>query len=390
MDERGAARLGWYALFSRGEADWLRLSETAAAAIRSQLPDLLGAAELIDGARHRKLRLPLQLPEHMHFSLLQGPLQTGAGQGEGQPGELLRAAPAPSPGTRAGGYMAPGGSADGGITLQVEMSAADMLDLIWRELRLPLLRPAADEWLGQPGLQREGWNKRGARSRLDRRRTLKEAIRRRSLQPQGPAFSNDDLRFRQLRQGPAPGPRACVFFVLDVSASMGPVERKLAKAFFYCVLHGLRQRYQQLDVHFLAHASAAWEFAEEEFFQVCGSGGTLASSAFTLALQLLGSQAGAGRNAYLFYASDGENFIEDRVAACHALATMTRCFNFLGYVEVLPGMPRMHQTEMRRLWDELVRHDKAAGASTLTEEGDIWQAIHQFFNSPAMTAQPAC
>jgi uncharacterized sporulation protein YeaH/YhbH (DUF444 family) len=60
-------------------------------------------------------------------------------------------------------------------------------------------------------LVREGWDKRGARSRLDRRRTVKEAIKRRAMQTNPVPFTNDDLRFRQLScaRGPAPARWCC-------------------------------------------------------------------------------------------------------------------------------------------------------------------------------------
>ena len=76
---------------------------------------------------------------------------------------------------------------------------------------------------------REGWDKRGVRSRLDRRRTMKEAIKRRSIQKDSPAIINEDLRFRQLTTRKQPATNAVIFFVLDASSSMGQEDRRLAK-----------------------------------------------------------------------------------------------------------------------------------------------------------------
>ena len=73
-----------------------------------------------------------------------------------------------------------------------------------------------------------GWDKRGARSRLDRRRTVKEAVKRRAIQTDPVPFSNDDLRFRQLVRRARPATNAVVLFALDVSGSMGETQRKLA------------------------------------------------------------------------------------------------------------------------------------------------------------------
>ena len=73
---------------------------------------------------------------------------------------------------------------------------------------------------------------------------------------------------------------AVVFFMLDVSGSMSDRDRKLAKTFFFWVVQGLRRQYRSLETVFVAHTTEAWEFNEQEFFQVSGSGGTVASTGF--------------------------------------------------------------------------------------------------------------
>ena len=66
------------------------------------------------------------------------------------------------------------------------------------ELKLPELKPKRAATLDEPDYVREGWDKRGARSRLDRRRTMKEAMKRHAVQEDAVHIVNDDLRFRQL------------------------------------------------------------------------------------------------------------------------------------------------------------------------------------------------
>jgi len=53
----------------------------------------------------------------------------------------------------------------------------------------------------------------------------------------------------------------------------GRAERQIAKTFFFWAIQGLRRQYRHLDLVFIAHTSEAWEFAEEEFFKVSGTGG---------------------------------------------------------------------------------------------------------------------
>jgi uncharacterized sporulation protein YeaH/YhbH (DUF444 family) len=227
---------------------------------------------------------------------------------------------------------------------------------------------------------REGYDKHGARSRLDRRLTVKEAIKRRAIQADPVPFTNEDLRFRQVVARQRPSSSAVILFVIDVSASMTQLERKLAKSFFFFALQGIRRNYSKVQTRFIAHTTRAWEFTEAEFFQVSGIGGTIASSAFRLVLDLVRTQFDpAANNVYMFYASDGENFTEDRIAATQSLTELSGLLNYIGYVETLPGLPRSLDTEMRRLCKELERQGMPIGNSVLSNPEDVWSALRQFF-----------
>jgi uncharacterized sporulation protein YeaH/YhbH (DUF444 family) len=180
-----------------------------------------------------------------------------------------------------------------------------------------------------------------------------------------------------------------VFFVIDVSASMTQLERKLAKSFFFFALQGIRRKYAKVQTRFVAHTTRAWEFSEAEFFQVSGSGGTIASSAFRLTLELVRTELDAAHeNVYMFYASDGENFTEDRGAASQALTELGGLLNYIGYVETLPGMPRSLDTEMRRLCNELERRGLPIGTSVLANPDDVWRALRKFFVQEAGCGHP--
>lgn len=367
----------WYDLFSRGARDWLRHNEKVRDAVRAHLPDLIAGPDLISGPQERSVQVPVRLLEHARFRLSDLRSGSGAGQGAGAPGDVLRPAR-----DEAGGEAGDqgGGNHDGQLRLLLEFSIDDIMDWLWEELRLPLLQPKRNAYIDDAELVREGWDKRGARSRLDRRRTVKEAIKRRAIQDHPVAFTNEDLRFRQLVMRNRPSSNAVVFFLVDVSASMTQAERKLAKAFFFLALQGIRRKYARVETRFIAHTTRAWEFSEADFFQVSGIGGTIASSAFRLTLELLRAGYDTSMyNAYLFYASDGENFTEDRGAAAQALSELGGLINYIGYVETLPGMPRSLETEMRRMCNELERRGMPVASSVLSNTEDIWKAIRKFF-----------
>ena len=371
----------WYDLFSRGARDWLRHKQKVREAVQAHLPDLIAGADLISGPQDRTVQVPVRLMEHARFRLADARSTTGAGQGEGRAGDVLRPSQPQQPHLGPDdGEQQGGGDQDGGVRLLLEFSIDDIMDWMWEELKLPQLKPKRNAVIEEQELVREGWDKRGARSRLDRRRTVKEAIKRRAIQTDPLAFTNEDLRFRQLVRRPRPSSNAVVFFVVDVSASMTQAERKLAKAFFFFALQGIRRSYAKVETRFIAHTTRAWEFSESEFFQVTGIGGTIASSAFRLTRELVrGKYDGGQYNSYMFYASDGENFTEDRGPATQSLTELAGLLNYIGYVETVPGMPRSLDTEIRRLCSELERRGMPVCNSVLAGTDDIWRALRKFF-----------
>ena len=366
----------WYDLFSRGARDWLRHNDKVRDAVQQHLPELIAGPDLITGPQERTVQVPVRLLEHARFKLADGRSQSGAGKGDVKPGDVLQQ-PQAEPGE---GERGDGGHDEGDVKLLLEFSIDDVMDWLWEELKLPDLKPKPASKVDEMELVREGWDKRGARSRLDRRRTIKEAIKRRAVQADPVPFTNDDLRFRQVVTRSKPSASAVILFVIDVSASMTQLERKLAKSFFFFALQGIRRKYARVETRFIAHTTHAWEFSESEFFQVSGIGGTIASSAFKLALELARSDyMAAQHNVYMFYASDGENFTEDRSAATEALTELGSLLNYIGYVETLPGIPRSLETEMRRLFSELERRGVPVSSSVLSSPDDVWRALRKFF-----------
>ncbi|RJF98493.1 DUF444 family protein [Noviherbaspirillum saxi] len=372
-----SAETPWYDLFSRGSRDWLRHNEKVREAVQQNLPNLVAGPDVITGSQDKTVQIPVKLLEHARFRLAESSSQThsSAGQGQGKPGDILRQAQ-PDMGDDDG----QGGNNEGEVKLMLEFKVDDIIDWLWEELQLPDLQPKRNSAVTDDEYVREGWDKHGVRARLDRRRTVKEAVKRRATQENPVPFTNDDLRFKQLVHRRKPATNAVVIFALDVSASMTDAERKLAKSFFFFVLQGIRRRYGKVETRFIAHTTQAWEFSESEFFNVSGTGGTGASTAFKMAHELVETEYDPSQyNGYLFYASDGENFTEDRVAATEYLTKLGKVLNFIGYVETVPGSPRTSETEMKMLCGEIERTGAPIGSSVLTRHEDVWKAIRKFF-----------
>lgn len=366
----------WYELFSRGARDWLRHDEKVRESVRQHLPQIIAGADVINhGAR--TVRVPVRMLEHYHFRLRRPEEAQGVGQGNAKPGDVL-ADPSRDQGSHDKG---PGGRDEGEIQLLLEIKIDDIVDWLWEEMQLPNLKarvgPSEEtDWI------REGWDRRGARSRLDRRRSFKELVKRRGVPGSPQTFTDDDLRYRQLARRRQPAVHAVVFFLLDVSGSMSDRDRKLAKTFFFWVVQGLRRAYRSLETVFVAHTTEAWEFSENEFFQVTGTGGTVASTGFAKVREIIDQRFNPGRsNIYLFYASDGDNSVSDHVEARGLLESIAKDACFSGYVEVSSGLSRHLATETGRLFAEIASEGFPVASYVLNDYDDVWGAVRHFFTA---------
>ena len=378
----------WYDLFSRGARDWLRHNEKVREAVRAQLPEMIAGADILSRPSSHTVQIPIRFLEHYRFRLNARSEESGVGQGGGRPHDVYQ----PGQG-QAGesGQAGAGGRGDGELRFLLELKIEDIVDWIWEELHLPDLKPRTSDALRDEDLVREGWSHHGPHSRLDRRRTLKEAIKRRHVQPEGAApFSDEDLRFRQLARRPRPATDAVVALVLDVSGSMDEERRKLAKSFFFWAVQGLRRQYgDTLELVFIAHTDQAWEFTEEQFFQATATGGTTASDAFRLALDIFNKRYPTRRyNHYLFYASDGENFADDSALADSLLCQLGDIVNFMGFVETPQNPHESGLSEMGRLFQSLESRNYPAGTYTVHERSDVWNAVRRFFQHEAAALAP--
>jgi hypothetical protein len=375
---KNASINGWYELFSRGARDWLRHNDKVRDAVRQQLPDIIAGADVL-GSGSRTVKVPVKMLEHYHFKLNQPQQQQGVGQGQAKAGDVLQQG-SPQGSDKDKGK---GSNEGGGIEFMLEFKVDDIVDWLWEEMQLPNLKARVGK-AEETDWMREGWDKKGARSRLDRRRSLREAVKRRAVQPGGPNFSDDDLRFRQLNQREQPSIQAVVFLLMDVSGSMTDADRKLAKTFFFWAIQGLKRQYRHLDTVFVAHTTEAFEFDEEKFFQVSGTGGTVTSTGLNKVQEIINERYSPSRyNIYLFYASDGDNYPEDRGIASDALKEIASVASYSGYIEVASSTPQHLNTEVGQLFRSIASSGKDAGSFAITKMEDIWEAVRHFFKHQA-------
>ena len=150
-----------------------------------------------------------------------------------------------------------------------------------------------------------------------------------------PFIDESDLRFAHIDQQPRPVTSAVIFCVMDVSGSMGDIEKDLAKRFFLLLYLFIHRQYRSVEIVFIKHHGEASECTEQEFFGAKEGGGTLVSPALDLVEEIIAERYPAEHwNIYLAQASDGDNAQDDnRFVQERALGLLPHLRNMF-YLEV--------------------------------------------------------
>lgn len=269
-----------------------------------------------------------------------------------------------------------GGSGAGVEVTEAKVRVEEVVRAVFQDLCLPewdptRSAPGGGEESGPADLCRAG-----PRSRWAWRATLKANLCRRAArgeQTVGPLLPEDLRFYREVRQ-PGETGGTVVFALMDTSGSMGSFEKYLAKTFFFWTVAFLRQREPRVEVVFLAHDVRAREVDETTFFHRGSSGGTVSSSAYRLALDLLAARYPRARyNAYAFHFSDGGNLTSDNATAVSLGQQLAAAVNRFGYGEI-------HDTD--RQPSPLYRGLEARGvpALLLRRPDEIGGALRRFFS----------
>lgn len=128
-------------------------------------------------------------------------------------------------------------------------------------------------------------------SNIDKKRTLIENLRRNANAGKSGigGISPDDLRYKTWNEVIKPQSNAVILALMDTSGSMGSFEKYCARSFFFWMTRFLRRKYEHVEIVFIAHHTEAKEVTEEEFFNRGESGGTICSSAYQKAIDIIDS-----------------------------------------------------------------------------------------------------
>lgn len=365
-----------WSLHRKGAMDQARHKEKVKEAIRENLADIVSEQSIITSDGKKIVRVPIRTLEEYKFRFdPNDQQQVGEGNGDSQVGDVLeRFGQGNNPGQ---GPQA--GDQPGIDYYEAELTIDELADMVFEDLCLPNLEEKRLQELESEAVRFTDIRKSGPYANLDKRRTIRENIKRNAKQgnPHFGEIKNDDLRFKTWERDVRRESNAVVIAMMDVSGSMGTFEKYVSRAFYYWMVRFLRTKYDNVKIVFVAHHTEAKEVSEEEFFTRGESGGTKASSAYQLALDLIGERFDpANWNIYPFHFSDGDNWPSDN-ELCRRLADelIAQCNEF-GYGEIRQGR-YSYQSTLMHTFQQL--SSPKFVTVTISDKAEVYPALRHFF-----------
>ncbi len=366
-----------WSLHRKGHQDQQRHMEKVKDAIKNNLPDLVSEESIIMSNGREVIKIPIRsLDEYKIRYNYDNSKHVGQGQGDSNVGDVV--AREPGRGNQQGnGQGKEAGDKPGNDYYEAEVSIEEIQNVLFKELELPNLQLKEKEDIKTEKIEFNDIRKKGLMGNVDKKRTILNALKRNAMlgKAEITPIHNDDLRFKTWDEVEKPESKAVVLAMMDTSGSMGSFEKYCARSFFFWMTRFLRSKYQTVEIEFIAHHTEAKVVTEEEFFTKGESGGTICSSAYIKALELIGEKYNPTRyNIYPVHFSDGENISMDNEKCLKLVGELMDVSSMFGYGEV--NQHNRFSTLMytyKKIEDEKFRHH------ILKKKSDVYDALKSFF-----------
>ncbi|GGK05912.1 UPF0229 protein [Lentibacillus kapialis] len=374
-----------WSLHRKGYQDQKRHMDKVKDAIRNNLPDLISEENIIMSNGRDIIKIPIRsLDEYKIRYNYNKSKHVGQGDGDSEVGDVIARDPnGGDKGKSGSGKGKKAGDAPGNDYYEAEVSMAELEEALFKELELPDLKQKEEAEVTTEKVEFNDVRKKGLMGNVDKKRTILTALKRNAIEgePQITPIYNDDLRFKTWNDVVNPESKAVILAMMDTSASMGNFEKYLARSFFFWMMRFLRSKYEHVEIAFIAHHTEAKVVSEEAFFSRGESGGTICSSAYDKALELISDEYPPSRyNIYPFHFSDGENITSDNPRCINLVNDIMDVSNMFGYAEV--NMYNRQSTLMRayrEFENPKFRH------YILKSKEDVYHALRSFFRQKTAT-----
>ncbi len=366
-----------WSLHRKGFQDQRRHQEKVQDAIKKNLPDLVSEENIVLSNGKDVIRIPIRsLDEYKIRYNYDKNKHVGQGKGDSKVGDVV--ARDPNGDKQAGAGKGQGAGDQAGEDYnEAEVSIAELEEMMFAEMELPHLQKKEEQEIVIENIEFNDIRKKGLMGNVDKRRTILAAIKRNSLAGKAgimPIY-NEDLRFKTWNETIKPESKAVVIAMMDTSGSMGRFEKYVARSFFFWMTRFLRTKYEKVEIEFIAHHTEAKVVNEEDFFSKGESGGTICSSAYRKALELIDEKYNpSAYNIYPFHFSDGDNLTSDNARCLKLVKQLMDRSNLFGYGEI--NQYSRNSTLMgayKNVNDPRFMH------YILKEKGDVYHALKHFF-----------
>ncbi len=323
-----------WSLHRKGYQDQARHQQKVREAVKQNLPDLVSEENIVMSDGKQIIKVPIRSLDEYRFVYNHNKSKhVGQGDGDSQVGDVLGV----DPNAQKGGKGEGAGDKPGDDVIEAEISLEELETMLFAELELPFLKPKDKDVLETQEIRFNDIRKKGIMSNIDKKRTILENLKRNATEgaPGIHGISPDDLRYKTWEEIIKPSSSAVILAMMDTSGSMGSFEKYVARSFFFWMTRFLRAQYEKVEIVFIAHHTEAKVVTEDEFFNRGESGGTICSSAYIKALEVIDSRFPPNMyNIYPFHFSDGDNLTSDNERCVKLIGELLKRSNMFGYGEV--------------------------------------------------------
>jgi hypothetical protein len=300
----------------RIDQDHSRFRNIVRGRIRQNLRKYISRGELI--GRQGKDLVSIPIP-HIEIPKLRfgDKQQGGVAQGDGEPGDPLSGSPQDGDGQGQAGDQA------GEHAIEVELTLDELADILSEELELPNIENRGKSAIVNKKDRYVGVRNVGPNSLRHFKRTFRSALRRQialgTYNPKRPVIipTREDMRYKSWKTEVEPVANAVILYMMDVSGSMGDEQKEIVRIESFWIDTWLRRQYRGIETRFIIHDAAAREVDRDTFFRTRESGGTMISSAYRLAADIVEAEYPPSEwNIYPFHFSDGDNWSVDDTLLC--------------------------------------------------------------------------
>ena len=366
----------------RSAGDRRRHRQLVRKAIRENVGHVISDESIIGQSGDKRLKVPIKGIKEYRFIYGENAPGVGQGDGDSEPGQVIQRDQECTKGL-------PGepGSDPGEDIYETEITMEELIDLLFEDLNLPDMERKRFHILESERLiKTKGYRVKGIRPRLSKKRSLVQKIKRQQgtargidgnrEEPRQLPFHDQDLRYRHKVVTPKVFSNAVVFCIMDTSGSMDTTKKYLARSFYFLLYRFLKTRYQNVEIVFISHHTQAREVTEDEFFHKGESGGTMISSGYKKALQIIEERYNPALwNIYAFHCSDGDNFSNDNADAVRFAQELADISQLFGYGEIKPTHS-LSWSSMLDLYKKIERDNFVT--VTIRSKDELWPAFQRF------------